>query len=98
MKYADKLTDEEIRTLISPLEPNLTGLEVSRQGNDVLVTADVMLEDEDGSMFPATSSFSFDDYHFECSDYDADDHRYELRRMLLAKFGVAYAEEYLLGY
>ena len=109
MKYINKLTDEELRKLFGAFvgDAEVVSLKVIRNAEKIHLDGVIRIADPYGEgkktddIVEVDERYEVDDYEFTPNDwYDDEDilsATEKLRKTLYAKFGEAYAKDYLFA-
>lgn len=100
IKYANRLTDEQIKELILIYYPNdnIININIDKKDNGVFIEVSIKIVDEEE--FDVKDLIIFKDYGFEFYDFydiDSHEHRKQYRKKMLEYFGEQYAIDFLLG-
>ena len=106
LKYANQLTDEELTEIYKSSmcnEDKFVDLKITRYPQFISLEGHIRIPEEDKEYADEEGyclideDYAIDDYTAEAF-YHGDNMSKRLREFLYKKFGIKYAEEYLLGY
>ena len=101
MKYADKLTDTELKEVFQSFmagDEEFVSLEITRFDNDISLEGVVKFQDDEmpDEMIEVEDSYELTDFNVRVYSHSGDvTKRY--REYMYNKFGNEYAKDYLLG-